>query len=265
MIPGPITFSWPVSSPTTASTVSIKLDSTGLPLSAVVTGAVNTTFPSLTAGPISYADTGPTPEFSGNLYATLVPATAADPFFRLRYSNFGEWQLLPVTSFTYTIQEYAGGTQLTPTASMPTAATSFSGKVAAIGFNEGTTATNEFILSTGSTSITLTVDFALHTFTGTIASMPVTEKWTNAPAGAFNSLTLGGTISGNTFTGTVTTVAGLTIDPANFLVLLGSVSGTVSGKFYGPAADEMSGVLKLGPTTTANGWITVTGSFGAKQ
>jgi hypothetical protein len=83
-------------------------------------------------------------------------------------------------------------------------------------------------------------------------------------SGAFNSLALGGTVSGNTFTGTVTTNGDASVISSNPLALPGGTTGTINGMFYGPAGSEVSGVYQL-TATTSNGPVIIIGSFGAKQ
>jgi len=226
----------------------------------------------LTSGTIAYSGNTPftptttgTTNFSGDLYASLVPATTADTLTGLRYSNFGEWQLLPPPSTTgkFYVQEYAGGTQLTPASGVPATGT-YTGKEAAIGFNSAAAPPDEYIISAGGTDVSLT--FASpNTFTGTIAYISGTrDRWTGAVSGAFNSLALSGTVSGNIFTGSVTTNNDATPDLLDPLALNAGTMGTVSGKFYGPAGNEVSGVYQL-TATTSNGPVIIIGSFGAKQ
>ncbi len=257
------------------STVTIGLNPAGLPLTAAVSGVVAITAPSLTSGTIAYSGNTPftptttgTTNFMGDLYASVVPATLADTLAGLRYSNFGEWQLLPPPGLTdtYYVQEYAGGTQITPTSGVPATGT-YAGTEAAIGFVGTATAPyspDEYIISAGGTDVSL-IFASPNTFTGTIAYISGTrDRWTGAVSGAFNLLALSGTVSGNIFTGSVTTVAGPSIDITNPLALPASTPGTVSGMFYGPAGNEVSGVYQL-TATTSNGPVIIIGSFGAKQ
>lgn len=253
------------------STVTIGLNTSGLPLTAAVTGVVAITASSLTSGTIAYSGntlftttTTGTTNFSGDLYASVVPATPTNPSTGLKYSNFGEWQLLPPPSTTgnFYVQEYAGGTQLTPASGVPAVGT-YTGKEAAIGFVGTATAPyppDEYIISAGGTDVSLT--FASpNTFTGTIAYISGTrDRWTGAVSGAFNSLALSGTVSGNTFTGSVTTNNDATPDLLDPLALNAGTTGTLNGMFYGPAGNEVSGVYQL-----TSGSVIIIGSFGAKQ
>jgi hypothetical protein len=230
----------------------------------------------LTSGTIAYSGNTPptfntagTTNFSGNLFATTVSATLADLLPGLRYANFGEWQLLPPSNTTgiYYLQEYAGGTQLTPASGVPATGT-YAGTAAALGFNSATTPPNEYVLSAGGTAVSLNFT-SPSLFTGTILYITGTrDRWTGAVSGAFNSLALSGTVSVNptfaTFSGTVTTNGDASVISNNPLALPASTTGTVSGMFYGPAGNEVSGVYQLS-ATTSNGPVIIIGSFGAKQ
>jgi hypothetical protein len=173
----------------------------------------------------------------------------------------------PQTTGTYYVQEYAGGTQLTPASGVPATGT-FAGTEAAIGFNSATTPPNEYTLSAGGTAVSLNFTTP-NTFNGTIGYITGTrDRWTGAVSGAFNTLDMSGTVSGNTFTGTVSIPITDTtpINPSNPLALSNATitSGTVNGTFYGPAGNEVSGVYQL-TGTTSNGPVIIIGSFGAKQ
>lgn len=253
------------------STVTIGLNTSGLPLTAAVTGVVAITASSLTSGTIAYSGntlftttTTGTTNFSGDLYASVVPATPTNPSTGLKYSNFGEWQLLPPPSTTgnFYVQEYAGGTQLTPASGVPATNTiNYYGTEAAIGFT-GTSPPDEYIISAGGTTVLLNFNFVSNTFSGTIAYISGTrDRWTGAVPvpGDFNSLTLNGTVTGNTFNGTVTPNIDVPL-ASGPLALPTTVTGTLNGMFYGPAGNEVSGVYQL-----TSGSVIIIGSFGAKQ
>ena len=263
------------------STVTLGLNPSGLPLTATVSGVKTITVPSLTSGTTGYSGntlftptTTGTTNFSGNLFATTVSATSADTSPGLRHTNFGEWQLLPPpgsTPDTFYVQEYAGGNQLTPASGVPAAPNllNYSGTEAAIGFNSGATLPDECIISTGGSAapVLISFNFGTNSFSGTIPLISSTyNKWTAAGCGAFNSLALNGTITPSTssFTGTVAANGDVLVNPSNLLALPASTNGTVSGKFYGPAGNEVSGIYQL-TATTSNGPVIIIGSFGAKQ
>jgi hypothetical protein len=60
---------------------------------------------------------------------------------------------------------------------------------------------------------------------------------TNAVLGAWNSLTVNGSIAGTTFSGATTAGAA----PANAAAITAGATGTIEGVFYGPAAQELGG------------------------
>jgi len=246
------------------STVTLGLNPSGLPLNAAVSGVVAITATSLTSGPTGYSGNTPfslsttgTTNFSGDLFATTVPATTINTATGLKYSNFGEWQLLPppgTTPGTFYLQEYAGGTQLMAASGVPSTS-NYSGTVTAIGFDNSVNPPNEYVLSTGGTAVSL--DFS--SSTGQINYIPGTRnRWTGAVSGPFDTLTISGlTISGNTFSGTFTTNGDAPTGPFAFT---SGIPGTLSGKFYGPAGNEVTGVYQL-----ISGNAIIIGSFGAKQ
>jgi hypothetical protein len=88
------------------------------------------------------------------------------------------------------------------------------------------------------------------------ASASVTGSLTNMMAGSlpWNSVSLLGTISGGQFTGT----SAATSAPANSVSLNGSATGTLSGTFFGPSAQELGAVWTLFDGTSA-----AIGSIGA--
>lgn len=185
-----------------------------------------------------------------------VKPTLASPGLGLAYSNFGRWEKRPATlgaTGPLVTQVFAGGTLLTPASRMPVAGSAiYTGKVGIVGTNGAGQ------MYEGDSNIRLAANFGTKRVTGTIAATPVTSFATQLPAGSFNALSMNGTFSGNTFVGNVVTLA----KPlgANPLAVGNGVTGTTSGKFYGPTANEVTGVFAINTAT-----VKVAGSFGAKR
>ncbi|MEK7810442.1 MAG: transferrin-binding protein-like solute binding protein, partial [Pseudomonadota bacterium] len=182
----------------------------------------------------------------------------------LQYSDYGWWRKYPTmttpfpatTTGTFTMDVFAGGYLLTPTAAMPTAITAtYTGTAWAMAMD----ATSNYFLQ-GSSS--LTANFTNGTLAGSLTGLTVTDANTNAALGSFNDLTLSGTISSASsgFTGT-SLVAGAipTLSPSLIALATGATTtGYSSGHFYGPNANEVTGAWGL-----ASGALSVTGALGA--
>jgi hypothetical protein len=103
----------------------------------------------------------------------------------------------------------------------------------------------------------LTANFGAGTVSGNVTSL--TNVGTGASAGY--GLSMNGTISGGSYTGT----AGFT-SAANPNVAAGSVSSSaLNGGFYGPNAAETAGALAIKGSTPSTGATYVTGGFGGKR
>ncbi len=253
-----------------AYTLTVPLDAAGNPLSLSATGGpLGSIVPTATSGPLTQQlpQVGAPTAYTG-LTATgmavkfkargnLVAPTVASPTSGLTYSNFGQWQKGArglVTAGPLVIQMFAGGTAPTAAAQMPVmGSASYKGKVAIVGTAAGQ-------LYEGDSQINLAANFGTKSISGTVAATPVTNSITQLPAGNLNALAVNGAFVGNAFTGSVTTLAGPAVGAANPLAVSAGVTGTTSGKFYGPSANEVTGTLSLNAGTT-----NVIGSFGAKR
>ena len=99
----------------------------------------------------------------------------------------------------------------------------------------------------------VTVNFGTNAVTGTLTNMTVIVLGGNQ---AWNDVSLSGTLSGATFSGTTAaTSAG-----GGNLSLKASATGTMSGAVYGPAANNVGAVWTLFDGTSA-----AAGALGAKQ
>lgn len=233
---------------------------TGGQFGAGITGAINTSVATLT--PLL----GRPNEFTGiaangqelnlAMYGTLVTATAASSTAGLSYSNFGRWQLKNAAPSvgTLTYSTWAGGIQVTT--AMPTA-----GNAIYAGLTKGLSqiANTTYELE-GRVDLTASFSATGGTVTGNISGITALNVNGVVPvaAGSFNDIALSGTITGNGFSGTAT--AGAIPAGTNPAAIAAGTVGTTAGHFYGPAANEISGIWGMSTTT-----VNATGSFGAKQ
>jgi C-lobe and N-lobe beta barrels of Tf-binding protein B len=138
---------------------------------------------------------------------------------------------------------------LTPTSSMPTTTATYSGKFVGIELNASKS------VRTLAGNSTLTANFGAGTVSGGITgiSSPTTNTLTNY------GLSMNGTISGNTYSGTTA-----------FTSVGGGAPGTVTasslnGGFYGAGASQTAGSLTIQGTPTGYSTLAITGAFGGKK
>ncbi|HEX5361161.1 MAG TPA: transferrin-binding protein-like solute binding protein, partial [Fluviicoccus sp.] len=180
----------------------------------------------------------------------------------LTAADFGVWTIrdvlaapMPANAIT-TYGAFAGGTALP--GSLPGSGTVvFNGSMAGV---IATTTVGGSDDATG--TVSLTVDFAAGTVTGSISSIATTPGVSTltpysvyAPAidNPFRDMVIsGGVISGNSFTATVTSP---TIPSATHT--------TLRGTFYGTGANELAGTFVLSDPSPGPG-KTFIGAFGAK-
>jgi hypothetical protein len=177
-------------------------------------------------------------------------AVTIDPYFvGWNYQSFGVWQTGPTTSGTFGAMSFGAPTPVSGLPSVPPGVTlTYTGLtagiyVAANGQLSGTSANMSAIVDFNNRSVAFTTSqTTLSTPSGTLTARP--------------ELNLIGTLTypngSAQFTGTVNTN---TIDP-NF-----QLHGNATGRFYGPAAQEIGGVYNLKGT----GVQSMGGAFGGKQ
>lgn len=200
-----------------------------------------------------------------NISGTTLAMTSTDlaGAVGLTAGNFGMWTIrdvlavpMPANAMT-TYSTYAGGTVFPNT--MPTAGTpTFTGKMT--GELASTTVGGSDDVSG---NISLTADFAAGTITGSISAITTASGVSTltpytgyaAPADIpFNDMVISaGTISGNTFSATVTSPS-----------IPGASATTLTGTFYGATANELTGTFVLSQPTPGAARIFI-GSFGAKH
>lgn len=241
-----------------ATTLSVGLAG-GVPITASLSGGVTASVPNLTPDPVKtgvYYGTAATGEsVSVDTYAGTYSA---------RYSNFGEWRMLPTpagpapATGPFTSGEFAGGMLLTPATSMPVSNYAINGHYSGsmVGGAQDSTTNTPYSLNYG--WVDLNANFTTGILGGTATYIAVIDRNTGGFVGYFNDLSLAATIATNAFSGNVTanaTPAGYTASPVN--VTTGTV-GATSGHFYGPNANELTGIWQL-----ASGTIKASGAFGA--
>jgi len=256
-----------------ATTLTLGLNAAGAPTSASLTGGVSATVTTLiadTTKPGSYNGLASTGE---SVALDTYAATSA-----ARYSNFGEWRILPtVTSVgtgPFSNGAFAGGMLLTPSASMPTNNVVVTGTYSGLMVGSAQDSVNNTPYSLTAGAVVLSANFSTGALTGTISNILAYNRATGGLAGYFNDLDLTATIGANAFTGSVTaqagpgtstcgtfcpppTVGGAIPSPVNLPV---GATGSSGGHFYGPNANELTGVWQL-----TNGTIKAAGAFGANN
>lgn len=182
----------------------------------------------------------------------------------LEYANFGVWNFVPcgpdVTCTPAYVGTFGGGQQdVSPTASMPaTGSATYSGGATGYVVQPSTINSNNVGQFYGASS--LTANFATNAITGAITAIqaysPIGSGNSQPYLGTINDIGLSGTISGSAYSGTagVTGSAGTAFD-------ISGATGSLTGAFYGPAAEETAGVFDLSGGTNET---TLVGSFGAK-
>jgi hypothetical protein len=188
-----------------------------------------------------------------------VSGTITDPMPGLSYADFGWWNTSSTTAggvTTDTIGYFGSGPMLNLTAAMPKAGTaSYSGTFLGDAFDGASR--YQLVGALG-----LTANFATASVNGQINNIAAYDRVLPTPTTTFNDINLAGKITGNGFAGTATasSTSGTSGAPSNSTALAAGTSGTFNGHFYGPAANEVTGILQINSGTT-----TVVGSFGAKK
>lgn len=168
-------------------------------------------------------------------YALTIPVPDQ---LGLDYTTFGLW----VSAGTNEMGAVAGGIV---TASMPTiGSASYDGVMAGYGVESGT-------VHALAAEMSMSANFGTQSVAGTIQNGQRLDTATSTTS-PFPNMAFAGTISpaSSGFTGTITA------PNANF------TGGDITGNFYGPGANEISGVWRLNGTTAAHGYL---GGFVAKQ
>jgi len=196
---------------------------------------------------------GPGPPEGNDLVANLKA---------LDYLYFGTWLVARDNSLN-NFQEPAyrdvgaaiGGYE-TPVSAMPTSGSAtyqgmttgyvVGGPFAAMSYGDlGNVTTNEYTAALAGTA-SLTVNFATGGVSGSLTGMkaatwPLLNTLTGNPVFTWNNVTLTGTVSGNTISGTTSAANA----PGQTYSLPSTATGTLKGGFYGPAAQTVGAVWTL--------------------
>lgn len=181
---------------------------------------------------------------------------------RKTYMSFGSWSINPASGSAAAFTQGAAviGYQ-TPAAGMPTtgAATYTSndgvrGIVMASVTGSGQTKVEWANLFGG--KVSLDVDFGAGTLNGLLSGIAIDGQ---GPTHSWNQVKLSGTLSGGTFAGAT---ANDSPRDLNNPLILGPSTGSFSGAFYGPAAQQAGGVWTL---TQTDGHASAIGVFGADR
>jgi len=173
----------------------------------------------------------------------------------LSYARFGYWEDSTANSLQPTIGFFASGRE-TPLAQMPTSGVAeYTGATLGMGISDAG-------LARLSGALTMTVNFATGAMSGEVANLRA-DYLATAPgatpgnAFAFTTLRLSApNIVGNGFTGPA---LGFAMSGANEIAV---TSGTMTGQFFGPQAQEMAGKWEVqSPTEAIRAW----GAFGATR
>jgi len=159
------------------------------------------------------------------------------------YQSFGVWDDHAFGSNRIELRSYGAAT---PAEGIPTTGSAtFSGKLAGLYVGPGATG------SIATADLTVNANFSTRSLS--FASSGTTLTRDLATASAAPNLNLGGTLiyspASNTFTGTLTNAGG-------------TMSGSSTGRYYGPAAQELGGVFTL---KSATGVETFAGGYGGKR
>jgi len=185
---------------------------------------------------------------SSNTNSTMKVANALNPALAWNYQSFGYW-LVNMSSTSTTVGAMSFGSP-TPGVAVPVAGTAtYSGLSAGVYVDPGGS------VFAHSAAMTSSVDFGARTILFSTTGTQVTAVTSGAVVPVGSTLNLTGSFSyapnSNQFSGSVTAPA------------FGAGStGSASGQFYGPTAQEIGGVYSL---KASSGPQTMLGGFGGKQ
>ena len=195
-----------------------------------------------------------------NVTTTAVvvnPLDPPNPTLAWNYQSFGYWLVTP--SATTALAGAVSFGNVTPVTGIPT-----SGTATYNGSSSGTYVDRSGAVFEHAAQMTSTVDFTARSvaFSTTGTTISPLNAASPVPASALNvsgNLTI--TSGANQFTGAVTAPGG-TING----VVTPAMTGSATGRFYGPTAQEIGGVFSLKATTNpGTSPQTMLGGFGGKR
>jgi hypothetical protein len=182
----------------------------------------------------------------------------------LNYTLLGAWTYTPVGGGGYLGMAVTGSG--TPGTGTPTTGSAtYSGTGGVVGAYFVPTGSGTIQAGTLSGNVSLNVNFSANTFSGTMSNMTATAYANGSGTTPWNNVSLTGTVvrgagpavlSGSTSTSAAPTGAGI----AGFS---SAATGSLSGAFYGPAAQEVGANWTLYEPTSDGGKAAL-GMFGAK-
>lgn len=173
-----------------------------------------------------------------SVYLDTADKNTASDGDELEWTGYGNWAIRSAANVTQNASSFVTGYE-TPNSAMPTSGTAtFNGFVqGSVTKPDGANIASAALQGDAS----LTANFATGTISGSAPSVMAiipgsgTEAW--------NGLTFAGTFATgvNGFTGTT----GVSSAPGNSFSMLGSATGFLAGRFFGPAAQELGAVWNL--------------------
>jgi hypothetical protein len=182
-------------------------------------------------------------------FVNINDSSGNNPF---HYVNLGQWEVLDSADKHLTnLGAFAIGYQ-TPPGSVPTSGSATYQTVGGVTGAEMIEGGSTLVKLSGDAS--LTANFAAATVSGSMTNMTATPQ--GGSALPWNNLSIAGTISGASITGTTS----ITNTPNNATSLTGTtLTGSMAGSFYGPAADEVGLVWSVQDSNKS----VAAGAFGA--
>ena len=169
----------------------------------------------------------------------------------LDYVAYGAWSYGPTGGAPTNEGIYVLGYQ-TAVSAIPTSGTAnYSGQTTGVTANPSG---SSIVTGTLAGAASLSVNFATGVVSGSLTGMTATTS--SGASQAWNDVSLSGSISGNTFSGTTAASSA----PGGTLSLKASATGALKGGFYGPAADDVGAVWTL-----SDGRGAAVGAFGAAK
>jgi hypothetical protein len=178
----------------------------------------------------------------------------------MNYTMLGAWSYIPTSGASYIGQVVTGYS--TPAGSVPTSGSAtYGGTGGVIGAYFVPSGTGTVQAGTLSGDVSLNVNFASNTTSGTLTNMQAKAVGSSTTT-PWNSVSLTGHLNRETssvsMSGTTSTTANA--GPAGFS---GAATGSFTGMLYGPTAQEVGAMWTLSEST--GGGKAAFGTFGAKQ
>jgi hypothetical protein len=181
----------------------------------------------------------------------------------LNYTVFGNWSYVPTSGASYVGQMVSG--YFTSGSGVPTTGSAtYSGVGGAVGTYAVPSGANSIETGTLIGDLSLNVNFAGNTASGSITNMKAQAAGSNTTT-QWNSLTLSGSLDRRSQTESVSLGGQVsTTTNSGSAGFSSAAKGTFAGMLFGPAAQEVGGSWSLSESTAAGGKAAF-GVFGGKQ